>query len=437
MAIVNVTIKFWYEPSLGISATNPRITVSPSVTLYAGDELRFTVTGDLGARDNIWAFNLYGFHTDVWVNADAINVAAWDTTYSKVVKANTIVGYNQGITSDLWIGDTPNGRTSPPSSIYISAAQDLIPEQFDLGPDLVGLQPADTFVAALVVVSGINSSVPVSISTTGGGSAYFTINNGLAQTSSTCTNGQKIQVFGTCSSLYGSGTTVTLNIGGVTDSITATTTSTPPTESLIPFPRTNYPITLQEVKNFFGGALMSVPAPENLRAYMRGGSYVPDISQNAVSVPSSGNIALGNLLGSYTTLYFTKFPKSILKSAVTSSSSASLNQTWSIRLNPTDTSDDKFDIGYGSGMRGAVEYSYSLSQDTGGNKSTGVILVVESGQPETYNAGNTYVTVQSPVVSQGAEARYSGTITINIKSKYSPYPVRTATCKYFFNFYSS
>ena len=58
------------------------------------------------------------------------------------------------------------------------------------------------------------------------------------------------------------------------------------------------------------------------------------------------------------------------------------------------------------------------------------------GPAGIYNANNTYVTVQSPVVSANSEARYSGTITINVRSKFSPYPVVSTTCKYFFNFFS-
>lgn len=423
MAIVNISLNFILNAETGVLSTS----VSAH-TLYRGDTARFTVQGLQAANGaGFTSFYAGSWESTIWSDpSDVYLTGVVDgSTFDKVVRADSVFA------SDILGVDTiidGVNRYSDVGPITISAPVDAQPDQFNLGPDLTGLQPADSFTASLVVVSGITVGVNASISTTGG-SAYFTVNNGTAKTSATVTNGQKIQVFGTASSSYSSSITVTLTIGGVSDSIVVTTTSTPPSEALIPFPVTSGQIRLQQVKDFFGGTLMSNPAPNNLRAYLRGAGYVPDIGQNA-SVPSSGNFALTSLRGSYTTLYFTKLPKSILKSVSTLGGSVNLNQTWSIGT----SGDDKFDVGFGAGMRGAVEYSYSLVEDTGGNKLTGVTLVVDSGSPGNYNSYNTSVTVASPVVTVNTEARYSGTITINIRSKYSPYPVRTTTCKYFFNF---
>lgn len=421
MATVNVTLFIRYNYDLGTLTAS----ISPSSpTIYRGDTLVLTLQPQLDASSYVTGVTIYAWDADKWTDASNASIFAWGNSVTKVVRSDAVIG-NEQLAIDVY---KTNGNGYVEVGIPISADVDNVPDAFNLGPDISGIQPADSFTASLVVVSGITVGVNASISTTGG-SAYFTVNNGTAQTSATVTNGQKVQVFGTASSSYSSSTTITLTIGGVSDSIVVTTTSTPPSEALIPFPVTSGQIRLQQVKDFFGGTLMSSPAPNNLRAYLKGAGYVPDISQNA-SVPSSGNLALTSLRGSYTTLYFTKFPKSILKSTSTLGGSTNLNQTWSIGT----SGDDKFDVGFGAGMRGAVEFSYSIVEDTGGNKSTGVSLVVASGSAGVYNANNTYVTVQSPLVSGNSEARYSGTLTINVRSKYSPYPVRTTTCKYFFNF---
>jgi hypothetical protein len=427
MATVSISLNFVLNMDTGVLSTS----VSPH-NLYRGDTAVFTVQGIQAANGAAFtSFYAGAWESSIWVDSSDVYLtgAVDGTTFSKVVRADSVFD-----SDTIGVDTIIDGvfRYSNVGPITVSLPVDAQPDQFDLGPNISGLQPADTFVSSLVTISGITTSVNASVSTTGG-TAYFTVNNGTSQTSATVSNGQRIQVFGTASPNYSDTATVTLNIGGVTDSINVTTTNTPPAESLIPFPVTGVPIALSQVKAFFGGTdpTLNTVAPNNMRSYYRGSSRVPDISQND-GIPSSGQIKLTDFIGSYTTLYFTKFPRSISKNMYTGNGSVSTYQTWSLG----SSGDDKFDIGFGPGMRGAVDFSYSLSQDTGGGKSTGVTLVVASGgSAGTYNPGNNYVTVQSPTVTGNSEARYSGTVTINVRSKYSPYPVKSTTVKYFFNFY--
>lgn len=428
MATVNVTIRVRYDQELGQYS----VTLIGNTNVYRGDTVNFTVTGALDAGDgNLTYLSIYGWDANIWTDTNTVPLygAVSGQTFTKYIRSDSVYDIDYLVTDSTISGIQRNGVSASPH-IGIIAPADTTPDPFSLGPDISGLQPSDSFVASLVTISGINAGVSATISTTGG-SAYFTVNNGTSQTSATVTNGQKIQVFGVASHLYSTSITVTLTIGGVSDSMVVTTMTTPPTESLIQF--VSNPITLNNIKAFFGGTrLPPFNPPNNLTAYYKGGNYVPDISQNT-SVPASETIKLSDFSISYTLLYFTKFPKTITKTTSTLGGSTSLEQTWSVGK-ATDTTADKFAVGYGEGMSGAVEYSYSLVEDTGGNKLTGVTLVVDSGSPGDYNSYNTSVTVASPVVTGNTEARYSGTITINIKSKYSPYPVRTTTCKYFFNF---
>lgn len=420
MAIVNISLNFILNIDTGVLSTS----VSPH-SLYRGDTARFTVQGIQAANGaGFTSFYAGSWESTIWADPSDVYItgAVDGAVFDKVVRADSVYA------SDVLGVDTIiNGvvRYSNVGSITVSAPVDNTPDQFDLGPNLSGVQPADIFVSSLVTVSGINTGVNASISTTGG-SAYFTVNNGTAKTSATVTNGQRIQVFGTADGAYSSSITVTLTIGGVSDSFVVTTTSTPPASALIQF--VSNPITLNNIKAFFGGTLLPPNNPSNnLRAYYRGGAYVPDISQNG-GVPSSGIISLQNFNISFTTLFFSKLPTSILTSTSTLGGSTSLSQTWSVG----SSGNDKFDVGFGPGMKGAAQFSYSIVEDTGGNKSTGVTLSVQTGQPGTPRQGNTYVIVQSPQVSGNSEARYSGTLTIT--ATYGGVS-RSATCKYYFNFY--
>lgn len=425
MANVNVTLFIRYNQELG---TTTAILDPSNPTIYRGDTLVLTLQPQLDASSYVNGVLLYAWDADKWTDSSNAGIFAWGNSITKIARSDAVFGNDQ-LAIDVY---KSNGNAYVEVGIPISAPIDTTPDPFDLGPNISGVQPADRFYASLVTISGITTGVSATVSTTGG-SALFTVNNGLGQTSATVTNGQKIQVYGDASSSYSSSITVTLTIGGVSASFVVTTTSTPPAESLIPFPVTSGQVALSQVKAFYGGTdptLNTIP-PSNMRSYLKGAGYVPNISQNS-NIPSSGSVALTQFRGSYTTLYFTKLPRSISKNIYTGGGSVTSSQTWSLGT----SGDDKFDVGFGPGMRGAVDFSYSIVQDTGSGKSTGVTLVVASGgSADVYNPGNNYVTVQAPLVTGNSEARYSGTLSINVRSKFSPYPVRTVTCKYFFNFY--
>lgn len=428
MATHSVLLRVVYNPENPTPANRYNVTFVGTTDVRRGDTINFTVSlqGDAGFHATY--LEVLGWEPSIWTNTSVPTFTGGSingATFTKQIRLDSVFDIDfLSVYSNANGGVYTDRVISPHIGILPDA--DLVPDSFSLGPDISGMQPADTFVASLVTISGINAGVSASVSTTGG-SAFFTVNNGSGVTSATVFNGQRIQVYGTASSSYNSSITVTLTIGGVSDSFVVTTTGTPPAEALIQF--VSNPITLNNIKAFFGGTLLPPNAPpNNLRSYYRGGAYVPDISQNSAVPFSPNQIGLSNFNISFTTLYFTKLPRSISKNQNTSGGTTSLNQVWSVG----SSGDDKFDVGYGPGMKGACQFSYSIVEDEGSGKSTGVTLIVEVGQAGTPRQGNTYVVVQSPNVAGNSEARYSGTLTIT--ATYGGIS-RSVTCKYFFNFF--
>lgn len=415
MATVNLNLIVRYNAELGTFSSS----LSPSTpAIYRGDTVVITIQPQLDAASYVTGVTLSAWDGSVWVNADPASAAVYGTI-SKVVRADSPYVTDS---ISLYVQRT-NGSNSGSLNLTVTNTLDSTPNAFDLGPDLAGLQPNDVASLSLVVVAGINTGVTASVI-----NGTFTVNNGLSQTSATVFSGDKIQVYGQGSSSYNTPRSVVLTVGGVSDSVVLTTSNSPASGTFIAAPFVNFPISLQAVKNFFGGNNLNYPAANNLRSYLRGGPYVPDIIQNN-GVPTEGTLSLSNLLNSGTTLFFKVLPRSQSASANTVWGAQTLSLVWSLGSGTTN-----FDVGYGIGMRGAVNYRYTITEDIGSGKSTGAFLSVNSGSANDYNPDNDYVRV-SVTVGANIEARYSGTITIYIQSKYNTSIVHTTTMKYFLNFF--
>lgn len=101
---------------------------------------------------------------------------------------------------------------------------DSTPDAFDLGGPETGA-PLSTFIYSnTITVSGITTSATISIS--GTGSPAYSINGGAYTSSAgSVVNGNTVQVRVTSSASTGTTNTATLNIGGVTDTFSVTTTT--------------------------------------------------------------------------------------------------------------------------------------------------------------------------------------------------------------------
>lgn len=103
-----------------------------------------------------------------------------------------------------------------------AAAPDTTPNAFDLGGPVTGVGASVSVFSNTITVSGINAATSISVSGTGS-PAYSKNGGAFTSSSGTVVNGDTVQVRVTSSTPSTTSVTATLNIGGVTDTFTATT----------------------------------------------------------------------------------------------------------------------------------------------------------------------------------------------------------------------
>ena len=422
MATVSIICRINYNQETNVRWVSflPANSAQNPLVVMKGDDVEFIV--QQGGSATGYNFVIYGFHSPYWTDLTNGPLLPPGGRFTRTtnINANVGSGYLNQLTMDAY--GSPSMFT--PFWILIIDNNDTTPDPFDVGSNVSGVAPSDRIAGVPFTLSGLTATTTANCSA----GSDFTVNNGLATTSANVKNGDRIQLFVTSSSSWNSSVTGTLNIGGVSDSMTVTTVPQPALNQLIPFPRTSLPVSLSQVIDFFGGTSLAFPPPRNLRGYFRGGIYVPDISQNA-GIPASGNLALSSFVGSATALIFSSYPKAQNTSGNTLGGTVTLSLTWAAGVGGAQG----FDVGYGPGMKGAVQYRYSLQENSGGLLATGLNLNSNTGSPGTWSDANTHVTLSQS--HNNLERRYSGRLIIEVRSKFNTNVVISASVNYSLNFY--
>jgi len=132
--------------------------------------------------------------------------------------------YGGGGSGNVFYGS--DHRLTSTNFTVATVASDSTPDAFNLGNDLSTVNLNAQIQASQITVSGIDVASPISVS--GQGSPRYSIAGGAYTSSSgSVTNGQTVDFRFDASGSYATSHTATLNIGGVTDSVTATTLSNP------------------------------------------------------------------------------------------------------------------------------------------------------------------------------------------------------------------
>lgn len=129
------------------------------------------------------------------------------------------------------------------------------PNAFDLGGPVTGVGASVSVFSNTITVSGINAAASISVSGTGS-PAYSKNGGAFTSSSGTVVNGDTVQVRVTSSASSSTSVTATLNIGGVTDTFTATTAVGGGAGSEIPSGSSDYGI---EIRGPDGGTKVLSP----------------------------------------------------------------------------------------------------------------------------------------------------------------------------------
>lgn len=232
---VRLTSSASFSTAITATVTVGGITDSWSVTTLAADTtpVAFDFTPNvtnaaLSTLTTASAVTITGINTTTPVSVTGtgaqISIAggAWGTSgnitngQTLAVRLTSSASFNTAITATVNVG----GVTDTWSVTTLPA--DSTPNAFDFTPDLTGQGQNTLIYSNTITIGGINTGASVSVS--GTGSPQISIDGGAWATSGTITNGETLRVRLTSGAGFGLVRTATVNVGGVTDTWSVTTT---------------------------------------------------------------------------------------------------------------------------------------------------------------------------------------------------------------------
>lgn len=404
MATKSVTVYVSQNQVLTIGGGSP----TNRILMEEGDVLSVYHNAFLSTGGDIF---VDGFTTSVWTSSASMDLAEGDTE-TRTVKTGATTG-------NLNLTCSETGSSN--ATIYIEiAGADTVPDAFSIGPDLTA-NPSETVYLSSVTVTGIDS--PTSASITNGEIAFQSGSEAerTFATSKTVENNDTLLVRTTAPSGYSQNKTVTLNIGGVTDSAVVYTSADPASGEILYLGISSGAIDMDSILDLFMGQNQSFwgyTRPSSMSDLYRGGSFVPNITANN-SIPTSGTISLSQFYNCQTSFYLVTAPpsKTVFVDTSTGSGSYTGELYWELG---TD-----WELGYGVGQKYNSEKYYVVTQNIGS-------VTVSAGS--SYNIGNNTITL-SKTVSGNVEEFNSGSVTVYIRSLIDTSKVITRTFNYAINFF--
>ena len=376
-----------------------QISVSPTTlsNVQDGDEVIFQYIAHYNdAGSGAKGVSVEGFNSAYWTNSSDIIISnPGSTQYIKYVKSPPT---SYGSETLSFVYDPYNKVVN--KTFDVVNAIDTVPDQFSLGGDATNAYPNNVYAARSVTVSGINATTPISITNgTYAVGSNITANN-FTSNSGTVENGDVVAIRGVAPSTYNTSKDITLNIGGVTDTWRITTMPTAPPTEIIPLGITSGTIKLKaDISDFFGYSNINLI---KLTDYYKGGSYVPNITENA-NIPSSGTIKLTDFYGAATALYFNQWPSSKQAAVNTGGVSGSMELTWQF---PTD-----MNVAYGVNLYKSCEMRYEIIPDA--DSDPGIYVMTPTGYA-TYSSLNDHITLKYNY-SSNEEAVLKGVVKVYVK----------------------
>jgi len=310
-----------------------------------------------------------------------------------------------------------------PKTFYYSvlSSADTTPDPFTLGSDVSNAVATDWYYANLVTVSGVNQNVVASLSSTGTGTAEFSVNGSSSWVTSNglINNGDTIQVRIIASAGNGATTSTDLTIGTVSSgwwSVTTKVNPFPSTEVLSPY---GLPLSLLDTCFFLGN--MS----DNLAPLYKGGSFVPNIVANSSVSTNSGAVSLAALANVTTEISFQKARAKFFFYDNVTGGNATI--TWRTGTNYNGAVDPDIVYGFHPDLAHSMEF-YAVLTETEG---TGVVLS-GSGNVGVWASNNFNFTV-SVTAPTNSTQNWRGYITVYARHRSNTTPVISTQLTYRIN----
>ncbi len=397
----------------GGSSSNP-------LKVKAGDTVTFINTHTASA-------SVTGFTSDRFTPT-SLSIPANNATRTVTLIASAVLGVNNV--------NVNTGGINATFYMEVTNGLDTTPNQFDIGSNTITANLNQWYEFAPFILKGTDSPSPLQVISS---NCQYRISpsGGWASTVGTLIQPNSfLQIRVLSSSSYLTTVTATLQIGGVSDSVTLRTKADPGEGQPVYFKNTR-PVSLTEVSEFFAAPVTNVLTPRNMSAYRRGGQHVPDIVANSAIAPSNNqgiDLKLGKFLNAATSVYFENYPPPKYAQLDTTF----LSGTQFLILNWNAVQD--WTMGYSPLTSVNMQYRYEYVENTGGINSTGVIVRCPSGvvQPtgSVYSGQNTSFSVEATALGGVVETNFSGVIKVFAKSIINPSLILEGEVNYALSFYN-
>lgn len=217
--------------------------------------------------------------------------------------------------------------------------------------------------------------------------------------------------------------TVKVYIGDIVKTVTITTGKevVPSSHFAIDFGHTSGPLSLNDIRGFFGGT-------GALSDYRRGYRNVPDIPKNS-NIPTALPLKITDYRGAATAFYIARHPYDAYESLNTANSAGSISTSWHI----WDQGLNHWDLGFSPFVKDNVEFRYTYTQKklSGWGNSTpqSVMLWSPSGNAGAWSLANKQVNVTASY-SKRSECRTVITVTFWARHKDFPDKVLSTTADF-------
>ena len=391
MASHSVSISTISDFEQGFSITFSPATSSGSRDDFGpNDTVTFTYVSALFGSPTV---TLSGFSSAYWTNTSSVTLSLGQSV-TKTLKS-TFGNGSVDVLRSGYTGDTH----------YFTVANDITPDPFVFA-DVTAAEISTYYYSNIVTISGLGATATASAS---GG--HVSVNGGGWASSASISNGQTLRVRRLTGSSYFTNYSTTVTVGTVSDVWTIKTKINQVPALVVDFNRTSLPVSLSQVKSFFGGN-------GNLSSYLKGGALVPDIAKNN-AIQSSLPINLSNFIGSGNALFWTNTPRGKESNVNTWTGVRQAILEWILGID--------YSFGYGDIATG-LEYKFTLVENTGAGLTTGIDVVVNV--PNAFSSTNNRYTLKKTFPQYSPEKTYTGTVTFQARHALDTSKVITESFSY-------
>lgn len=284
---------------------------------------------------------------------------------------------------------------------------DTTPDPFPF-TNVTDANPSSSILSNTVHITGINRAVGITVT-----NGIYRVGNRDWGVAAGALNGDALQIMTDSPSGFGQSKTVTIKVGTRTETWVVKNKNGPLNPIHTKATTSGFSFR-NDVRDFFAGASLVGPLvpPNNLGAFIRGGDYIPNITQNSAVATTASSLKLSQFTNAATYLDWVQGGRAQVAGGGGASASATI--TWSLLPSYVPSPTVALDhprVGYGE-ILGGCEMMWAIISE--GGSHTGA--TIPSGN-KVYSSGNTICTISASNQGGAGGSIMNGTLRVYVRHK--------------------